>query len=315
MFSDFPNLHPLVVHFPIVLILLGAAMQALLVFKDSPPLRWGTLIIMGAAFASALLASKIFHAHTAELPSLADEIYQDHEKYAAYTLWISGLTFLLRGIGEFYLIRRRSYESLVLASALVAAMFLSLTGHRGAQLVYLAGVGPKGHLVLREDQAHEHGGHPAEKHSPASMPGHEPAGHPSGHGDSMAHHQTLPGASKMANMDHTGRDLPGGSGNKHPMPENGQHPASHSSPDKSGHTGAAGHETMPGMQHPVSPKPGNGHVGMPHSLPATGNHQQMQHSTGQNVKTDRYGRPLIDPTEPYDNNPAREQTQSPSRNQ
>lgn len=40
MFSDFPNLHPLVVHLPIVLILLAAALQALLVFKDWPQVRW-----------------------------------------------------------------------------------------------------------------------------------------------------------------------------------------------------------------------------------------------------------------------------------
>ena len=32
MFEDFPNLHPLVVHLPIVLILLAAALQAVLVF-------------------------------------------------------------------------------------------------------------------------------------------------------------------------------------------------------------------------------------------------------------------------------------------
>ena len=36
MFSDFPNLHPLVVHLPIVLLLLSAGLQALLVYTD-----WG----------------------------------------------------------------------------------------------------------------------------------------------------------------------------------------------------------------------------------------------------------------------------------
>ena len=62
MFKDFPNLHPLVVHFPIVLILVSAALQAVLVFKDRPPVRWITLAMMAGGFAGALAASTVFHA-------------------------------------------------------------------------------------------------------------------------------------------------------------------------------------------------------------------------------------------------------------
>ncbi len=42
MFSDFPNLHPLVVHFPIVLILLSVVLQGILLFKDYYQIKWVT---------------------------------------------------------------------------------------------------------------------------------------------------------------------------------------------------------------------------------------------------------------------------------
>ncbi|MBC6992073.1 DUF2231 domain-containing protein [Hymenobacter sp. BT491] len=156
MFSDFPNLHPLVVHFPIVLILLAAAFQAVLVFKDWPTVRWVTLVVMAGGFAGALAASTVFHAEPMGLGPRAAAVFSAHEKYASYTLWLSGITLLLRGVGDFFKIQRRAYEILVLAFALAAAGVLSVAGHRGAQLVYVEGVGPQGHL-LDKNHGHSHG--------------------------------------------------------------------------------------------------------------------------------------------------------------
>ena len=164
MFSDFPNLHPLVVHVPIVLILLGAALQAVLVFKDWEQVRWGTLLIMAGGFAGALAASTVFHAMPTGLAPRAAAVFAAHEKFAGYTLWLSGITLLLRGIGQFFKIQRRAYEILVLGFALAAAGVLSVAGHRGAQLVYVEGVGPQGHLVAK------HHGHEDEE---GAMPGME----------------------------------------------------------------------------------------------------------------------------------------------
>ena len=121
MFSDFPNLHPLVVHFPIVLILLSAALQAVLVFKDWPPVRWITLVIMASGFAGALAASTVFHAMPMGLSPKAADVFSAHEQYAGYALWLSGITLLLGGVGEFFQLRRRAFEVLVLVSALAAA--------------------------------------------------------------------------------------------------------------------------------------------------------------------------------------------------
>ncbi|TWI77683.1 putative membrane protein [Lacibacter cauensis] len=150
MFKDFPSLHPLVVHFPIVLILLAAALQAVLVWKDLKQIKWVTLIIMAGAFLSSLAASTIFHAMpSADAPKAAMEIFEQHEKYAQLTLWMSGITFLLKSIGVFFKINRRSFEIIVLMAAIIAAIFLSIAGHHGAKLTHVAGVGPMGRYLMK----------------------------------------------------------------------------------------------------------------------------------------------------------------------
>ena len=150
MFKDFPSLHPLAVHFPIVLILLAAALQAVLVWKDLKQIKWVTLVIMAGAFFSSLAASTIFHAEpSADAPKAALEMFEAHEKYAQLTLWMSGITFLLKSIGVFFKINRRSFEIIVLIAAIIAAVFLSIAGHHGAKLTHIAGVGPMGRYLMK----------------------------------------------------------------------------------------------------------------------------------------------------------------------
>ena len=158
MFSDFPNLHPLVVHLPIVLLLLSAALQALLVYKDWPPVKWITMGVMAGGFMGALAASTVFHALPTGLAPRAAAVFAAHEQFASYTLWLSGITLLLAGIGKYFKIERRAYEVLVRVSAVATAGVLSVAGHRGAQLVYVEGVGPQGRLL---DKSHGHGGREA----------------------------------------------------------------------------------------------------------------------------------------------------------
>lgn len=151
MFSDFPSLHPLIVHFPVVLVLLAVAFQAAVTWKDWQQIRWATLFIMAGAFLSAWAASTVFHAMPSEdAPKEAMEIFLQHEKFAQYTLWMSGFTLLLKCIGDFYKLNRRSYDSLVLSSAIVTAIFLSVTGHHGARLTHVAGVGPMGRYLMKD---------------------------------------------------------------------------------------------------------------------------------------------------------------------
>lgn len=152
MFSDFPNLHALVVHFPVVLLLVAAALQAVLVFKDWQQVRWIALVAMAGGLAGGIAASTTFHAMPRGLPPKAAAIFAIHEQYAGYTLWLAGITLLLAGVGEYFQIRRRAYAVLVLVPALAAAGAVSWAGHHGAQLVYVEGVGPKGNMVMSEEE-------------------------------------------------------------------------------------------------------------------------------------------------------------------
>lgn len=235
MFSDFPNLHPLVVHFPIVLILLAAALQAVLVFKDWPPVRWITLVVMAGGFAGALAASTVFHAEPMGLGPRAAAVFAAHEKYASYTLWLSGITLLLRGVGDFFKIQRRAYEILVLVFALAAAGVLSVAGHRGAQLVYVEGVGPQGRLLDKN------------------------------HGHSQGHEETAPSHSEM---DADSHDEPVGSGGHPASTTSGpQSPAAEmpgmdmgtkaAAPKAKATSGEMGTMTMPGSK-PSRPAPKSG---------------------------------------------------------
>lgn len=273
MFKDFPNLHPLVVHFPIVLILLSAALQAVLVFKDWPPVRWITLVIMAGGFAGALAASTVFHAMPMGLSPQAAEVFSAHEQYASYALWLSGITLLLGGVGEFFQLRRRAFDVLVLVAALAAAGSVSVAGHHGAQLVYIAGVGPQGHLVMKGDH-HEHGGAEA-------MPGmntgaadaahdddhHDGATKAGGHDDHTAAPDAAsqPATSKMADMPgmsspnktasltKADAPMPGMSGMDMPAPKKAARPAQPA--PKSGMSAMPG-MNMPGPQKQPTMPPG-----------------------------------------------------------
>ncbi len=159
MFKDFPSLHPLAVHFPIVLIVLGAVFQSVVVWKDWKQIHWTTLFILAGAFFSGLAAATILHAEpSADAPKAAMEMFEQHEKYAQLTLWMSGITLLLKSIGVFFEINRRIYDVIVLTAAIVATIFVSITGHHGARLTHVAGVGPMGRYLMKDHHGKEEEG-------------------------------------------------------------------------------------------------------------------------------------------------------------
>ena len=316
MFSDFPNLHPLVVHFPIVLILLSAVLQGVLVYREFVQLKYVTLIVMGAAFAGAVLASYVFHAHAGELPPRASTVFERHEQYAFYTVLLSGLTFLLQGISTFYKLHQRSFRAIVFISALVSAILLSVTGHQGAQLVYVEGVGPQGQHLMKGHHDHSEG---AGEHSEMNMDSTE-------HMEGMNHnHMDMNSGKSMEGMDHGNMEMGKGKGESNMEGMDHDNMNMGSSKNRPGMQGMnhgnmnmgtdKSQPSMQGMNH------GNMNMGTDKSQSNMEgmNHGNMDMGTGKKPSGmegmdhgnmnmgGAPGQPLIDPTPPYDNNPAWEE--------
>lgn len=326
MFSDFPNLHPLVVHFPIVLILLSVVLQGILLFKDYYQIKWVTLAVMGGAFLGSVFGSYVFHAHIGELNPNATRIFERHEQFAFYTVWMSGLTFLLQGIGLFYKLNQRSFGALVFVAALASAILVSVTGHQGAQLVYVEGVGPQGKNLMK---LHSHSEGMEDSHEGMDMN----SGDTTKGMKNMDHHgnMKMDSGNTMPGMDHSKMDMPAGNNSmkgmdhsKMNMPNNkitneGMEGMDHSKMNMPNNK--TPNKGMEGMDHSKMDMPTNktdmsgmdhSKMNMPNSTTNKGmesmDHSKMDMGSGMKGMGQMKYDYLIDPTKPYDNNPAREQT-------
>lgn len=157
-FSDFPSLHPLVVHFPIVLLLMAFILQAASVFIFREQLSWVVLITLAFGFAGAVVAGKYVHPHTTDaISEHAALVLTEHERFASLTIWLSGAGLLLKIISHFFLKRKLLPEILVALILLGASICVSIAGHHGAQLVHIEGIGAQGNfLETNHHNNHKH---------------------------------------------------------------------------------------------------------------------------------------------------------------
>jgi uncharacterized membrane protein len=146
--SDFPSLHPLVVHFPIVLLLMAFVLQAISLFVSREPLSWVTLIILSLGFIGAIVAGKYVHPHTTnDITERAALVLAEHERFASFTIWFSGIGLLVKIISHFFLKRKLWVETVIAIILLVAAISVGIAGHHGADLVHIEGIGPQGNFL------------------------------------------------------------------------------------------------------------------------------------------------------------------------
>lgn len=140
-----PNLHPLVVHFPIALLI--AALVVDLVSLVSARARWAeataaSLYPAGAVSAVVTYLSGRQAAAGVLIPGMAQAIVRDHWNWAlATTIYFSMLALVrfvlaLRG-------RRPPFwtRAGIVAAGLAGMLLLFHTGEQGARLVYQHGVG------------------------------------------------------------------------------------------------------------------------------------------------------------------------------
>lgn len=152
--TDFPNYHPLVVHFPIVLLIIAALFQLLSFFIYKKELSFASLLLLTAGAVSAWLASNPFHAHTAELTGNAKSILETHELFASYTWWFALTALIVKVVSHFFLNRKIWLEIAVSLLLIASAVCVSIAGHHGAQLVHIEGVGVQGKFLETEHHNH-----------------------------------------------------------------------------------------------------------------------------------------------------------------
>ncbi len=139
--SEFPTLHPLVVHFPVVLLPLGTLLLAAGWMLRSRALEWAAAVVLAVAFVTGLLASRVFHPHP-EMTLLAMEVFEAHESGADWTVGLSAFATLfafLRAWGKPKF--RRTLVVLALLTATAATLAVMATAHHGAALTHIHRVG------------------------------------------------------------------------------------------------------------------------------------------------------------------------------
>ena len=140
-----PNAHPLVVHFPIALLLTAAGLDAAgLALRCNRSLRFvatvlyalGSITIIAAYFTGRAAAETIW------LPGMAHAAVKEHWDWAFRSVWFFGILTTIRLV----LLRRlREPKPAVIAAltlaGLLGVVILGETGDRGGRLVYQHGVG------------------------------------------------------------------------------------------------------------------------------------------------------------------------------
>ncbi len=152
----FPNYHPLIVHFPIVLLIIASLIQLFSFFVFKNELSWVALALLALGVLSAWLSSNTFHADPDTLTGRAREIFETHERMANLTWWFSLSALLFKIASRFILKRNVWMEILVSILLIISTITVSIAGHHGAMLVHMEGIGPKGnHLDTHDHDEHD----------------------------------------------------------------------------------------------------------------------------------------------------------------
>lgn len=140
-----PNLHPLVIHFPIVLLITAAAIDLVDVVFERP--AWlgtaaASLYVVGAAATVAAYVTGTQAGSTVFIPGMAHPAVEDHRSWALVTAWYFAVSVVIRvAARRAGFPRTRPHRLLLLTIGLIGVLFLQQTAERGARLVYEHGVG------------------------------------------------------------------------------------------------------------------------------------------------------------------------------
>jgi uncharacterized membrane protein len=140
-----PNFHPLVIHFPIVLVMTAAVVDLVdVAFERSPWLRAATTTLYITSAVSLIVAylTGTQAGSTVLVPGMAYPVLTAHRQWAlvtmTYCIVVAALRLIvLRGNSA----RSRRRRVMLLGIGLVSVVLIQQTAERGARLVYEFGTG------------------------------------------------------------------------------------------------------------------------------------------------------------------------------
>ncbi|MCK6619697.1 MAG: hypothetical protein HUU32_04670 [Calditrichaceae bacterium] len=150
-----PNVHPLIVHFPIALLIFALLFDLFaLIFRNINWVRYaaGSLYILGALAAVITYLSGKQAADVVNIPAMANPTLTEHADWALYTVWFFGiygvvrLVFLWKKLTEKWVI---SFVIFLVGAGGMALLYE--TAEHGAELVFRHGVGVKAAEEARQE--------------------------------------------------------------------------------------------------------------------------------------------------------------------
>ena len=151
--GDFPTLHPLIVHFAIVLIIVAAGIQLLNLYFMKKEIAWIITAILFAGVLAAWLAGRNFHPHTHGISAHAQLVLDQHDKWADWTTYSGIIALILQGVNLFVYKDKRWAAAVVAVVLAVSSFSVASAGHYGSQLVHIEGIGPQGKFL---EMGHSH---------------------------------------------------------------------------------------------------------------------------------------------------------------
>ncbi len=148
-----PNMHPMIVHFPIAILLLAAFMDLLDFFLPEgwwDELKTTLLYGIGAISVLATYITGNWAADSVFLPAGAQSVLNEHADWGWWTLWFFGIYLLLRiGLHWYRAMDRKAIRIVAFITVLPGLFMLYQTGDHGAEMVFGYGAGT-GQLLEQE---------------------------------------------------------------------------------------------------------------------------------------------------------------------
>ena len=151
-----PNIHPLLVHFPIALIVTAALANLVSLFipeKWWDETRSTILYVAGTLFAGITYYSGTLAADSVFLPTEAQTVLSEHADWAEYLLWFFVIYALVRiAFHWFDLFEKKSFKIIAFITVLPGLFMVFETAEYGGKMVYGYGAGT-GQLLQQEEPA------------------------------------------------------------------------------------------------------------------------------------------------------------------